>query len=37
MEQISLNLLQNSWKEKKSTKLSQLLDTNKEDKGINTS
>ena len=36
MEQIFPNLLQNSSKVKKSTKLNQLLDINKEDEGINT-
>ena len=36
MAQISLNHLQNSSKEKKSTKLSQLSGIDKEAKGINT-
>ena len=36
MEQISHDLLQNSLKEKKSVKLSQLSDTEKEDEDINT-
>ena len=36
MEQISLDLLQNSLKEKKSTKLSQSSDIDKEDEDINT-
>ena len=37
MEQTSLNLLQNSLKEKKFTKLSQLLNKDKGEKNINTS